>query len=197
MSESLKKKIRDIARRLAEEELHKHSKGGIVAFGEGEARHHRIRHHKGRGEGLIDTYGLDVVEGGKRRVGRPRKHHHGMGEGEGEKMRMHHRSRSMSVGRAEGERMSRMHHRKSRAGLIAYGEGERIRHRSMSRGHALIDSYGLETLEGGRRTYHKMGKEYVKRTRAPSAYNMFVKKYILGHKGATISEAAHEWRNRK
>lgn len=199
MVESLKTKIRNIARRLAEEELHKRSKGGIVAFGE--ARH-RVRHHKGRGEALLDNYGLEVVEGGKRRVGRPRKHH-GMGEGEGEgemmMHRVHHRSRSMSRGRAEGERMHRVHHR---AGLIAYGEGEgegermMRHHRSMSRGRALIDTYGLE-VEGGRRTYHKVGKEYVKRTRKPSAYNMFVKEYILKHRGAKIADAAAAWRARK
>jgi hypothetical protein len=75
--------------------------------------------------------------------------------------------------------------------------GERMRHRKSHRGKSLINTYGLETIEGGRRTYHKEGKEFVKRTRKPSEYNMFVKKYILGHKGATISEAAAAWRSRK
>ena len=172
--ESLKMKIRHIARRLAEEELMKkhHHRGGISAFGEGEGegeamhkRRHMTRAHKPRGMALIDTYGLDV-EGGKRRVGRPRK---------------------------------------ARAGIIAYGMddmgcGERM-HRGkkhhMSRGRALDDNYGLETVSGGRRTYHKEGKEYVKRTRKPSAYNMFVKEYILKHKGSNIADAAASWRARK
>ena len=171
--ESLKMKIRHIARRLAEEELmKKHHKGGIVAFGEGEgeAMHHKrhmTRAHKPRGRALIDTYGLSV-EGGKRRVGRPRK---------------------------------------ARAGIIAYGMdemddmgcGERMhKHKKhMSRGRALDDNYGLQVVSGGRRTYYKEHGEYVKRTRKPSAYNMFVKEYILKNRGSNISDAAAEWRNRK
>ena len=171
--ESLKMKIRHIARRLAEEELKKHHRGGIVAYGQGEGeamhkrRHHMTRAHKSHGMALIDTYGLDV-EGGKRKVGRPRK---------------------------------------ARAGIIAYGMdemddmgmGERM-HKSkkhhMSRGRALDENYGLEVVSGGRRTYHKEGKEYVRRTRKPSAYNMFVKEYILKHKGSNISHAAAAWRSR-
>jgi hypothetical protein len=180
----LKKKIRDIARRLAEEEMDKkRGRAGISAFG-------MKREREAHGRALIDNYGLDVVSGGKRRVGRPRKHRGG------EMMDME----------MEGERMERkrVHHRKPRAGIIAYGmdmeddmAGERMmHHRKPHRGRALIDTYGLE-VEGGRRTYHKVGSEYVKRTRKPSAYNMHVKEFLLKHKGATIAEAAAAWRNRK
>lgn len=181
MSESLKTKIRNIARRLAEEEMDKkRGRAGIVAFGV-------KRDRKARASALIDNYGLDVVSGGKRRVGRPRKHHKG-GEME-----------------MEGERMrKRVHHRKPEGGIVAYGinddmdmSGERMHHKKMHRGKSLIDTYGLEVVEGGRRTYHKVGSEYVKRTRKPSAYNMHVKEFLLKHKGATIAEAAAAWRARK
>jgi hypothetical protein len=192
MSESLKKKIRDIARKLAEEEMSKkRGRAGIVAFG-------MKREHEAHGRALIDNYGLDVV-GGKRRVGRPRKHRAGIIAYGMDNM--------MEDDDMAGERMQRkMHHRKHKGGIIAYGldendmdmSGERMMHhrKPMHRGRALIDTYGLE-VEGGRRTYHKVGKEYVKRTRKPSAYNMHVKEFLLKHKGATISEAAAAWRNRK
>jgi hypothetical protein len=189
MSESLKKKIREIARRLAEEEMSKRKgRAGIVAFG-------MKREREAHGRALIDNYGLDVVSGGKRRVGRPRKHKGGIiAYGMDNMMEM------------EGERMERkrVHHRKPHSGgIIAYGmdeddmSGERMmHHRKSHRGRSLIDTYGLE-VEGGKRTYHKVGKEYVKRTRAPSKYNMHVKEYLLRNKGATIADAAREWRNRK
>jgi hypothetical protein len=217
---SLQSKIKRVARELAMEEMHKRGgRVGLAYHGLGEGlddsygltevggrMHHRRRSmSRGRGEAMRHRSASRHRSTSRGRAGlmaygmrhRSSSRHRSMSRGRGEAMRHRSSSRHRSMSRGRGEAMR--HRSSSRHRSMSRGRGEAMRHHmrrrshSRGRGEGLDDTYGLP-VTGGLVAY---GMRKRKSTRAPSAYNLFVKKYLLANPMHTIREAAAAWREHK